>query len=871
MPFIPDETPIKSSFVPDNEEDVKTIKKSSFVPDKPAFDVNKSTLISKDSREPSDLMAWTPPGVSSFVPDEKEAFYPKFVNTLSKIQSGARGVVRETVEALQDPTADYEPIKKFKESMKGEDYVTASDVFKELSPNTKSEVLNILIGSGQAAAEVSLDFLTDPTVYLMWAGGKSLKAIYKLGKMAGLGKPLGRAVDKLGKTPAGKKVIEWMVYSGNQPHAYQKLAETRLDNIKKGYETAENIGAKLSKGFSKAEQQRIGQIVKGGVSVGENEKTFRRVAGKARFQLTKVGKQAVEQGLLSEEKFAENMKTYMPRLYAKWEQSGGSKGIAEFFKVKPTRIQGKRFLLKKDIPIQIRAAMGEITTPAYPVAKGIAQVTHDVETAKMFNTVAKNPEWVSALEKPGFIKLADSKKLGDLSGKYVTEAVAKDINEITAVPSAAMKLYNSFMGYWKYSKTVANPASHFRNLMSNTILLDLSGVDHIQQMRLIPKSGKEMATKGTFFREAKKGGLFGHEFVGGEIKTFMGVNKGGSVFDRIANVVKPVNWVGKKAGQVYQGEEQIFKLAKFISEREKGATIDAAVKAAEKWLFNYEKVPKAVNFIRKHPLVGSPFFTFAAKAIPRAAEVAITNPLRIGKYSILMKAIENQSKEHLNMSDEEVSAIKENRRGIHLVLPARDKYGLAQTLDISYILPWGDVGETGGAFGLPSSLSPNPPVLKTVAELAFNKSMFTGREIYKDTDSGTEKASKIGDFLAKNLVPLPTWCPPGYSWSKLTAAIEQRPDYYGRVRGLPKVLSDIILGIKISPIDVGQIYKQEENKRKYTESELKRDLSGVLKHPGVKNEEKTKKARVHGEKLKRLYEDKRELNTYFRVIIGGGT
>jgi hypothetical protein len=837
--------------------------------------VGRSMLPEPLGRKPSELLKWTLPKEKLDWTIPKDPFYPKFVETLKRLQAGARGTAKELVETGQsavvgDFDQEFDAITRFKKALKGEEYVTAEQVFESI-PNaqTKSMLLNMALNLPKEAFETSLDFITDPTVYLMYAGGKALKSIYHIGKIVGLGKPIGRAVEALRKTPVGKKVIEWLVYRGGQPPPYQKIAEQRLANIRKGHEIAEKTGALLSKGLSKAEQQRVGQIFKGGVSVSKTEQPFRRMAGKARFRLTKVSKQAVEQGLLSEEKFAENIKTYMPRLYTKWEKKGAGRGIAEFLGIKPTRIKGKRFLRRQDIPAEVRALMGEIKEPAYPVAKGIAQITHDVETSKLFNKVAQNPEWVSDVARPGFVQLAKTKGVGDLAGKWIAEPIAKDVNEITAVPGAVTKLYNSLLGYWKYSKTVANPATHFRNVISNTILLDISGIDHTQQMTLLPRAGKEILKKGRYYKEARKAGLLGHEFFGGEIKAFTDNYKGASHLDSVVNAIKPIKWLGRKAGRVYQGEEQIFKLAKFISERDKGRTVELAVKEAEKWLFNYEKVPKAINFLRRSP-IGAPFITFASKALPRAVETAITNPLQIGKYAIMMKAIENRTKADLGISDEELRAIKENRRGIHLVLPARDKAGLIQTLDVSYILPWGDIGETGGVFGLSPSISPSNPLPKTIAELAFNKSLYTGREIFKNTDTGTEKAGKIADYLGKNLIPLPTWVPPGYSWHKFMSAIEKRPDYYGRVRGLPKVLADILVGIKISPIDLGQIFQREENQKKFTERELNRDLAFTLKHPGISIKEKQDKARVHGEKIRRLYEDRRELNTLFRLLAGGG-
>lgn len=860
MPFIPDKP-------------IEPAKKSGFIPDKPTpITVGSQSMLPDSGFNPSKELAWTEPSknlIGNFVPDVKKTGYSAFVDDLRRIQAGTRGVIRETVEYGQGTKKDYEPLKRFKNALENKEYVTAHEVFKELDPQSSSIILNVLQGTAQGTAEVFLDMLTDPTVWITAGVGKVTKPLINL---AGKSKYLKSSIEKFSQTPAGKKAIEWFVYRGGQPKEYQGMAEQRLRGIQKGQQLASETGEMLSKGLSRAQQQRAGQILKGGISVSERESELRQITDKARQSLQQVGSKAVESNLLDEGTFIQNFKTYSPRLYRKWEQSG--KSVSDYFKLKPFKIEGKRFLHKGDIPAEVRAEMGEILEPAYPVAKGIAQVTKDVETANLFNKVNANPEWVKTAEEinqaPETLKdfvLLEGKRYGNLNGKYVTTPIANDINEITHIPTTAERIYNKYLSAWKFTKTVLNPAGHFRNIMSNTILLSQGGVDHFQQLRLIPKAAKEILGKGKYYQEANEAGLLGREFYGGEIKSFLDnwSQADSTIWDKIGSISSKTS---DKLGKIYQGEEQIFKLAKFISDRENGIGVKEAVRSAEKYLFNYEKTSKFIQIARKSPF-GAPFITFASKALPNTAETAIKNPLEMYKYVSFIKAIENQAKDHLGITDDDLNTVKRNRRGIVMVLPDKDKEGNLQTLDLSYIMPWGDVGETGGFLGLSPTLTPSNPILKAVSELGMNYSTYAGSPIFYKTDTLKERSDKLIDYLVKNTIPLPTWVPKGWSWDKLVKSIQERPDYWGRVRGVPKVLADIILGVKISPVDVGLIKKQSLDEINRERQRLNFEMR-KQDRTSINQEERNRNSKTFQEKMKVLYGREMETNEIFRILAGGG-
>lgn len=518
-----------------------------------------------------------------------------------------------------------------------------------------------------------------------------------------------------------------------------------------------------------------------------------------------------------------------------------------------TKIQGERFMGRKATTEEYRRALGEIKEPAFPVAAGVAQVGQDVANAEFFKAVAKNSDWVTDTAKAGYRALpADAKRYGALAGKYLKAPLADDLERVFHPMGKAQALYESLLSKWKFGKVVLNPATHVRNLISNSILLDLSGVDLTSQPRLLMRAADEMVTKGKYFQEVKgQTNLLGNEFFGGEIKRFRDAlfnTKSESLWDRTAALTART---ANAAGDIYQAEEQVFKLAKYIHARESGMGVAEAAKEAEKWLFNYTKVSPAVDFLRRAPL-GSPFLTYASKAIPRVLEAGIKDPMRVYKYDLMFKAIEKTSQNHLGISDEDMDAIKRTTRGQGVILPMKDENGDPLSLDVTYMLPWGDIGESGGLFGVSPTFSPGGPV-KALLDVGYNKSTFKANktntgEIYTSTDNEREKAMKVTDYVLKSFLPswtpgLPkdgSWFKGGYSFEKLASAVAKRPDYFNRVRNLGLVALDTLAGIKISPVNVGERKTFEAVDKKRLIQQLKLNTGRILRHPGVSEDYKKK-------------------------------
>jgi len=233
----------------------------------------------------------------------------------------------------------------------------------------------------------------------------------KIAKMLGITK-VAKVVSKTRPMAwIGEKVGQALVTRYGQPGDYVYLAQKTVRNIAMREERALAIGRPIL-GLTNAEQQRVAQLIKGGISVSEIERPLRGVTEPAVREYQRLGKRAIELGLLDEETFYDNFGRYMPRLYRTKEMPEGT--IRFFGDRKPIRVNLDRFRKKQDIPEDIRMAMGEIKEAGYPTSKGLAQLGQAVERTRFFKEVAQ--KYAKAEPFKNWMQLPTTKALGELGG-----------------------------------------------------------------------------------------------------------------------------------------------------------------------------------------------------------------------------------------------------------------------------------------------------------------------------------------------------------------------------------------------------------------------------------------------------------------------
>ena len=88
---------------------------------------------------------------------------------------------------------------------------------------------------------------------------------------------------------------------------------------------------------------------------------------------------------------------------------------------------------------------------------------------------------------------------------------------------------------------------------------------------------------------------------------------------------KPIKAATQTAQALYRKEDELFKMAVYIAERQSGKPPREAVNAANQFFFDYNDLPTAVKWVRDFP-IGSPFISYTYLAIPAIVRNAVERP-----------------------------------------------------------------------------------------------------------------------------------------------------------------------------------------------------------------------------------------------------
>lgn len=643
---------------------------------------------------------------------------------------------------------------------------------------------------------------------------------------------IARGISQVSKAPTINKFIN---LSRQNLLRQRKIVSKQLQNEIEKIEVGVRANYHL---FNRAFSEQI--------RIHPRYKELSSIADEGRTVMDKWSKSLAESGIPKEQSrkvIEDNIGEYMARMYrSKLKPEPG--GI-RFFKDLRLRLNGLKH--RKDLSEAVRVALREIKEPALPTAIRVKEISTSIANNKLFNTVAKNPEWTANSNVTGnLIKMPDTPSLGALRGKWVIPEIAEDVNAINMVGRQAQGLYLKALSAWKYGKVVLNPAAQTRNFLSNTILLDLSGVNHIRQGRLFPKAFSEYLSKGNIYKQALDDGAIGGEFVGTETMQKLRNIYIGTQENNLQKWLRVAGTPFRKAGEAYQGMEQISKIVKYMDVIERTGNRKLAAQEAQKWLFDYRKVPKFIDFVRK-ALIGAPFITFTYKALPRIAETLVNRPMTLYKYYALATAFNETARKYQGMSPVEYSRQKKllpswilkdiGGMPTTLLLPWKDKYGRTQWLNLEYILPVGQAPEMAER-GLAGFIS-NPAFNITadiVKNIDFRKKAFIPPEATKK-----EAVAATMEHIYRQLAP--NLAPGGYSYEKIRAGIVGEPEKFSpeRTRELIPALLDSLVGIKINPLDVDEAEQFKIWNKKKRINELNKEFYRIINNPILKEEEKEKR------------------------------
>jgi hypothetical protein len=554
----------------------------------------------------------------------------------------------------------------------------------------------------------------------------------------------------------------------------------------------EKVGKLVSDVIEKpaAIQQRITQVIKGGITT-DNE--IKILAQPIREELDRVGESIskINPKLLSEETFQANKGTYFPRLYTDYEFPTAEEGvIKQAFGSRVVNIPKAPFKQRTLTEAESLTKGTRIEEAGLPATKRLIQLEITETRQKFFKDVAK---LASDEPKPGWIQLSDDKALGDLAGKFLPAEEYKAIAEIRKIPGSVEQIYNKALTTWKTFKTAYNPSTISRNDLTNYFILNPLGGVGPHRLDIYAKTANELLTKGNLYQMARKEGLEISTQQASELMNqaskFYKENKG--LVSQFFNKVVDFNNVVKN---FYGSQDKFFKLANFIKGvTEDGLTPQKALQRANFYLVDYSEVPKAIDFLRKSP-VGIPFISFTYGVSKPLAKTLLERPDKLGSYFKILSGIQqmNPTGETPQERQKELDVTPDwIQQGTTLRLPFKDKYSRGQYIDLQYILPFNILEER--------SITPSSPLLSILSSVITNRDSFTGKDITMKTDTENEKIQKWSTYLIRQIVP--SLAPFGYSFEKIKALLQRRPDTNGYVREVLPVLIDVLGGIKITPID----------------------------------------------------------------------
>ena len=550
----------------------------------------------------------------------------------------------------------------------------------------------------------------------------------------------------------------------------------------------------------------------------------------------------------------------LPAMYQEWDNAGT-------WEVRNTR--GDKLILWRDFTKEERQRLGEIEDAPYAVAKTLHQMIHDIEVGRYLEYLANNFAMPEA-QLPPDARLAEAKeglhraferdewvlvpqtkvlgtqalKYGKLAGLYVPGPIWNDIRQTVNTKSFMPGWYATILRMWKISKTALSPAVHTNNVMSNLVMADWHDVrpQHIRKAIDVYLDPGIEEHAGLLRAFEESGGMTGmwaltelqreqiepiveqlrrEAAPAAEAQNMMGVLSALSLIGRLrfADAYaaaaeslpgRGVKTAGRAMIDLYQSEDQLFRLAAFIKAKQNGAPDLEAGRAAKNSFLNYQINAPWIQAMRQ---TAFPFISFTYRAVPMVLEVAKNRPWKLAKLALYASALNmlayaiaggDEEKERALLPEEKAGRMFFGNPKL-VRMPWNDANDSPVFLDVRRWVPVGDFFDTGAnhaAIPLLPFMVPGGP-LALMSELLANKSQFTGREIVLETDTPSEKAAKVIDHLYKAFAPNILVLPGTYAYTGVMNAGGGKTDAFGREQSVALAVASSF-GVKLGayPKDV---------------------------------------------------------------------
>lgn len=551
--------------------------------------------------------------------------------------------------------------------------------------------------------------------------------------------------------------------------------------------------------------------------------------------------------ILTEEQYAERQDEFED-----WENRGS-------FEIRAVNKRGTKVTLWRDLTKAERENLGEILDVRYILAKTFQHFAKDLSTGRFLSDIADTPEYTRT-EKPDgvvvdgsdrgyftrawhvyshadWVKVPDTKipktggklRWGNLAGKYVRAEIWRDLNQLDLI--MAPPTWSKIIREWKVNKTARAAGVHMNNVMSNIVLMDFAGV----RMQDLARGIISYINKDEHFQNAADHGAFGAGFIENEIgrkalepilKDVLEMqNSGGiNVAKNVSLMTKVMSAFGtaiktgflgekldRKLVQLYQAEDEVFRMATYLRRIELGETPAVAANFARDQFLNYDIRAPWINALR---MTGLPFISYSYRAIPKVAQSVSYRPLKLVKLAAMIGIINALSYDlDPGDEDEERAALRKEWQGFTWVGSPRlirTPFGVYTDrqdpvfLDVKRWIPVGDVFDMNqghGAVPIPPVLQISGPILAAF-EVVLNKTSFTGKEIVDEYDGALTASKKLASYGWKFWMPSSPWVPFSYYNEKVIDSIQGSSDAYTGKPESPYLMMLSSMGVKLREHDV---------------------------------------------------------------------
>jgi hypothetical protein len=346
-----------------------------------------------------------------------------------------------------------------------------------------------------------------------------------------------------------------------------------------------------------------------------------------------------------------------------------------------------------DVTPAVREFLGEISNPINRAWLGVREMVEDITTHDNLEAISKlGGDILSDGPKKGFVLLEApktdggrvtprsaamlQKRWGPLANKWVREDVAKELSRDAEHVSDLSKAWRIGLSIWKGNKVIYSPSTLMRNIIGNSILTRLGGMNLGDQAEAMPSALKELRAgfrgKGNdVFKAAERLGLFS----GGYMKNDLDVLYKGydAVLARgegplvtsmlMARRYLSDNPVGESLGNFFSASENLYKYMLFrdvllrgrptswINPKVKRFSPEEAVKYAELYIGNYDNLPKAIKTLRSSVLPFASFPYIAGRAMLKTLSEHPENLFSTLSLGYMLKEVAKEAGFDLSLSD----------------------------------------------------------------------------------------------------------------------------------------------------------------------------------------------------------------------------